>query len=215
MVATAKPAVLPADRQLDSALMEKVRNVDLSQVRNYLISRKGWSIPRTDNAIEGYCRFLYLCGTFHKVRPPQDVDEVWHRHILHTEQYANDCMNLFGRFIHHRPFPIVLNSPSDCENDCESRAELKADCENDCESRTLDCENDCESRMTASALENECESDDDEDEVGGDEEGDLGGDEGDLEGDDEDEDYRKRMKSYSFTELTREVFGEEWRAVLN
>jgi len=224
MTANLKPAV-------DAALMEKVRQVDLSQVRNYLIVKKGWTHTRATNAIEGYYRFLYLGGTFHKVRPPKDIDEVWHRHILHTEQYQSDCMNLFGRFIHHRPFPIELavesdcetdceskradcetdceSKVADCETDCESRVEVKADCETDCESRTqADCETDCESRMKD--CETDCESADDD--SGG---GDSGGDDSGDDDDGDDDKYTAARKSYSFTELSRMVFGNEWRAELN
>jgi hypothetical protein len=220
MIVTTKPAV-------DSALMMKVRQLDLSQVRNYLIVRKGWSHARAVNAIEGYYQFLYLSGTRFKVRPPQDIDEVWHRHILHTEQYQRDCMSLFGRFIHHRPFPVEVpagadcendceSKAADCENDCESRVELKADCENDCESRATDCESDCESGMKVFDLTAECESEEDDDDYGGGD-GDLGEDE-DLEvgeGDEDDEDYRASSRSHSFTELSHTIFGKKWKPVLN
>lgn len=35
--------------------------------------------------------------------PSDPVDEFWHAHILHTEQYAAFCERNFGYFVHHRP----------------------------------------------------------------------------------------------------------------
>ncbi|NJN86389.1 MAG: hypothetical protein HC881_08865 [Leptolyngbyaceae cyanobacterium SL_7_1] len=36
--------------------------------------------------------------------PPDDIDQVWHYHILDTQKYATDCQHLFGYFIHHFPY---------------------------------------------------------------------------------------------------------------
>ncbi len=32
-----------------------------------------------------------------------DMDEIWHAHILHTREYAEDCVRYFGYFLHHQP----------------------------------------------------------------------------------------------------------------
>lgn len=32
------------------------------------------------------------------------MDEIWHRHILDTRTYANECDRLFGGFFHHDPY---------------------------------------------------------------------------------------------------------------
>jgi hypothetical protein len=31
------------------------------------------------------------------------VDEFWHSHMLHSEQYVQDCAAYFGYYFHHRP----------------------------------------------------------------------------------------------------------------
>jgi hypothetical protein len=36
--------------------------------------------------------------------PSQDIDHVWHHHILDTMKYAQDCQMLFGYFVHHFPY---------------------------------------------------------------------------------------------------------------
>lgn len=36
--------------------------------------------------------------------PCKIVDEMWHRHILDTAAYREDCQALFGRFLDHYPY---------------------------------------------------------------------------------------------------------------
>lgn len=36
--------------------------------------------------------------------PCQIVDEMWHRHILDTAAYRDDCAAIFGRFMDHFPY---------------------------------------------------------------------------------------------------------------
>jgi hypothetical protein len=36
--------------------------------------------------------------------PCKLVDEMWHRHILDTRAYADDCERIFGGFMHHFPY---------------------------------------------------------------------------------------------------------------
>jgi hypothetical protein len=68
--------------------------------------RHGWSSDRVKAAEAEYRKFLYLL----MLRPKQvlipwcdDLDLFWHEHILHTQEYSDDCQQLFGRFIHHDP----------------------------------------------------------------------------------------------------------------
>jgi len=57
-------------------------------------------------AVNQYRRFLSLRIRYpmaHLV-PTDDIDLIWHTHILDTERYASDCQRLFGSFLHHNPF---------------------------------------------------------------------------------------------------------------
>lgn len=36
--------------------------------------------------------------------PCKAVDEMWHRHILDTAAYREDCQAIFGRFLDHYPY---------------------------------------------------------------------------------------------------------------
>ena len=50
--------------------------------------------------------------------PTKLMDTIWHHHILDTKNYHNDCNNIFGFYLHHKPtFEEVKSaSPSGKEN---------------------------------------------------------------------------------------------------
>ena len=56
-------------------------------------------------AVHQYRRFLSLKLRHPKANlvPTDDIDLIWHTHILDTENYALDCQKLFGSFLHHYP----------------------------------------------------------------------------------------------------------------
>jgi hypothetical protein len=64
------------------------------------------SIQEIVAAVGQYRRFLSLKRKYPGVSlvPTDDIDMVWHAHILDTQNYATDCENLFGEFLHHNPF---------------------------------------------------------------------------------------------------------------
>jgi len=49
--------------------------------------------------------------------PNRLVDEFWHAHILDTEAYMQDCLQVFGAYLHHYPYMGMGSS--------ESREELE------------------------------------------------------------------------------------------
>ena len=53
-----------------------------------------------------YRRFLLLICHYPDtpMSPTGRADIVWHTHILFTQQYRMDCLALFGKFMHHRPY---------------------------------------------------------------------------------------------------------------
>lgn len=86
----------------------KLTQLDLQPIAYSLIhsNEKEWNIQRTNQAISAYLMFLLLIYLYpnSQLVPNQEIDRVWHYHILDTMKYAQDCETLFGRFIHHFPY---------------------------------------------------------------------------------------------------------------
>ena len=64
-----------------------------------------WNIEFANRCIEEYKRFLYLAARApHRVTPSDAVDQVWHQHLVYTENYWNDlCTNILPSPLHHGP----------------------------------------------------------------------------------------------------------------
>jgi uncharacterized protein (TIGR04222 family) len=70
-----------------------------------LMRANGWSRPFALRAIGEYRKFVFLALVAdHQVTPSDQVDQVWHLHLLFSEDYWNDfCPRVLGRPLHHQP----------------------------------------------------------------------------------------------------------------
>jgi hypothetical protein len=70
-----------------------------------LARENGWSRAFAEGAIAEYRRFLLLAVTAgHPVTPSDQVDQVWHLHLLYTRSYWEKlCPEVLGRPLHHGP----------------------------------------------------------------------------------------------------------------
>ena len=86
----------------------KLTQLDLEPIAYRLIhsNEEKWNIQKTQKAISAYLMFLLLVYLYpnSQLVPNQEIDRVWHYHILDTMKYSEDCEMLFGRFIHHFPY---------------------------------------------------------------------------------------------------------------
>lgn len=100
--------------------------VDLEQARYYLnqldlnyiidaMCAEHYSLPRWTQSDARFCCQLYknflLLQKIHfkeGLVPTREIDEFWHNHILYTQNYFQDCLNIFGYYLHHKP-----TSPTD------------------------------------------------------------------------------------------------------
>jgi hypothetical protein len=86
----------------------KVNNLDWKSLAHKLTLCEhghGWTDKKTEVAIARYKMFLCLQYLFPNIElvPTQEIDEVWHTHILlNTYQYIQDCQHLYGYILHHR-----------------------------------------------------------------------------------------------------------------
>jgi hypothetical protein len=97
--------VLPASPQ---TFFQTLKELDMEPIARQLM-HDGWTRQQTMYAISRYLMFLFLVYLHPQMLlvPTQEIDRVWHCHILHTRKYFQDCQRLFGRFIHHEPGSVL------------------------------------------------------------------------------------------------------------
>lgn len=88
--------------------LEQLKALDLSAIGAYLMNPKNgysWTRQQTLRAINRYKTFLFITHLYPQLMlvPTQEIDSVWHCHILHTRKYRQDCIMLFNNFIDHEP----------------------------------------------------------------------------------------------------------------
>ena len=69
-----------------------------------LTAEQHWTEDFCLRTVAEYKKFLYLALVEPDGASPSPiVDEAWHLHITYTEGYANFCIAIAGRFLHHHP----------------------------------------------------------------------------------------------------------------
>lgn len=91
------------------SFFHKIQQLDLGPIAYKLMHPEtgtGLTYSQVHRALSRYLMFLGLIYLYPNVplAPSQEIDQVWHQHILDTSKYAADCQMLFGRFIHHFPY---------------------------------------------------------------------------------------------------------------
>ncbi|PSB56463.1 glycine-rich domain-containing protein [Chamaesiphon polymorphus] len=92
--------------------INRLNRVDFGTLAHQLTdpnNGEGWTLECATNAIEQYRKFLVLIYLYpdRTIVPSRTVDLVWHQAILDTQKYEKDCLEIFGRFIHHYPHGLV------------------------------------------------------------------------------------------------------------
>ncbi len=67
-----------------------------------LTQKYNWDRSYASDAVKEYNRFMILRSQNHNLSPADDIDKVWHQHIIDTKNYASYCKK-FDKFIHHDP----------------------------------------------------------------------------------------------------------------
>ena len=89
--------------------LDAIAELDLSNVMSRLQSPpprgKSWSPEKAADAEKWYRRFLAVTLKYptEVTAPNEDVDEVWHMHVLDMEQYEEDTTRIFGHVLYHKP----------------------------------------------------------------------------------------------------------------
>ncbi|MEM0576876.1 glycine-rich domain-containing protein [Flavobacterium polysaccharolyticum] len=97
------------DEQLK--LWNEIKNFELDEPEaslsftDRLARENGWTIEYSIRVIIEYKKFIFLLTIAnHPVTPSDQVDQVWHLHLLYTQSYWEDfCEKIIKRKIHHGP----------------------------------------------------------------------------------------------------------------
>jgi hypothetical protein len=93
------------------ALWLKVRAFELDDPESAfpfssrLARENGWTLEYTLRTIDEYKKFMFLiCIAGHPLTPSDQVDQVWHLHLLYTHSYWKEfCATVLKREVHHGP----------------------------------------------------------------------------------------------------------------
>jgi hypothetical protein len=87
-------------------VQKRICEVDLSAVIERLVHIDKWPRKQALAACQQYRNYLFLKKKYedsYDLPPSVDIDEVWHAHILHSEEYIEFCQQTFGHYLHHHP----------------------------------------------------------------------------------------------------------------
>ncbi|MGJ8642582.1 MAG: glycine-rich domain-containing protein [Luteolibacter sp.] len=94
-----------------SELLERILALELDEpgamlpFTSRLAREQGWTHVFAGRVVEEYKRFIALAMLAgHPVTPSEEVDQVWHLHMVYTKSYWHDlCRDVLGRDLHHTP----------------------------------------------------------------------------------------------------------------
>ena len=92
-------------------LWNKIESIELDEPESSftftdrLCRENGWKYKYAVRVIYEYKKFMFLiCIAEHPLTPSDEVDQVWHLHLLYTKLYWEEfCRNTMGREVHHGP----------------------------------------------------------------------------------------------------------------
>ena len=90
-------------------LRARIQKLDMFPIFTLLTHPKklAWSGLKAEKVIKEYRNFLFISYLYKNestIVPSEEVDEVWHTHIMDTKKYYMDCMSTFGEILHHSPY---------------------------------------------------------------------------------------------------------------
>lgn len=78
---------------------------DMSVVKKCAVGKGVYTAMEIDAVEAEYKKFLALCVAYPNSNFPvsKKVDDLWHTHLLFTQDYQRMCNECAGHFLHHRP----------------------------------------------------------------------------------------------------------------
>ena len=103
-----------------------IQNLDLQYLVSRLVNKHKWIVEEAQETVRKYKNFLILSFLYPDVFivPTKPIDELWHDHILHTENYTRDCHQIFGQYLHHQPSTDTPEEKTKLDNSYSKTANL-------------------------------------------------------------------------------------------
>lgn len=107
-----------------------IDQIDFSMIVDKVVSTTGWKRRHVEKLRDYYKNFLFLKKKYPdtdvKIPPTDEIDELWHAHILDTHKYFEDCNAIFGEYLHHYPYlgRDGKSNLADVENSFKNMQEL-------------------------------------------------------------------------------------------
>lgn len=92
-------------------LWEKIKVFEIDDLESEfsftdrLARENSWTMEFSSRVVLEYKRFMFLiCIAEHPLTPSDQVDQVWHLHLIYTQSYWKDfCQNTLGIEVQHGP----------------------------------------------------------------------------------------------------------------
>jgi len=87
-------------------IFNQILRWDMTREKEYLKNKQGYIDSDYLNQMElEYKKFVFLMTLYtDKVLPiSENIDDMWHIHVLNTKRYAKFCVEATERLIHHNP----------------------------------------------------------------------------------------------------------------
>lgn len=96
-----KPSIDAAIAYIQALNLDYI--IDKMTADDYPLPR--WTLEDAKKCCQLYKNFLILHVKYlpQPLVPTREIDEFWHNHILYTQRYTEDCLNIFGHYLHHQP----------------------------------------------------------------------------------------------------------------
>ena len=132
----------PKQKRDDNTIL--VMAWDMEIVKRYAVKKGNYTAEEINDVEREYKRYLILAFSNSKMVLPisKKLDDLWHAHILFTEDYSNMCMTVNGRYLHHRP-SIVDGGVMSASQFDETTLEIYREFFGDPDSRYWISSNDC------------------------------------------------------------------------
>lgn len=99
----------------DNTLKKAIDAVDFSDILAKLAYQYGWKQAHAEEICDMYKNFLFLYikyGQQFPLAPSEEIDEIWHLHILETQNYRHFCDSVCGQYVDHKPMSFKNLNPT-------------------------------------------------------------------------------------------------------